>query len=209
MKLLIGTFFLTTLMIGCSSEDSKVSSAPRMTRSASASAVVKEIFERHYVEEYRPRFCGINVQEFIRDLDNNGVDLSSFQVVYIENKGGSEFGMVKAESARTVRWNKPAAWVTNWEHHVIAIDSKTKIVYDFDYMVSPTLVKLDRYIESMFLDESACDKGPNADSYHACVGRDTKLDDYQWELIPAEDSLSKVEKNKKTVFMRDVLNRLP
>jgi len=190
------------------SNQSKSLAQDSLLRSAETLKSIRLLFNDHYKNRYVRGRCGKNIMEFVKALKENGADLSSFRVVMITNKGGSLFGMIKAEAARSVRWGKPYVWDNNWEHHVILWDQKENAIYDFDYQIEPTKEKLDTYIENMFLREPAC--LPNNDPYyasHGCIGRDVKLNDYMWETVPALDALAKKDQNKKKFRMKDLIPR--
>ena len=73
-----------------------------------------------------------------------GVNTEDYRIVKITNQGSGSgsgsLGMVNAQLARTILFNRPAA------------AEPTGTIYDFDYQASPTPVSVKSYIQSMFLD---------------------------------------------------------
>lgn len=154
---------------------------------------VTDLFEEHFEKNYQSRKCGQNIEAFARAIKKTHGDVDGFYVVSIVNKGFSVFGMVNAEKARSERFRKPAEDEVNWYHHVVLLDDGGK-VYDFDYGIEPKVMSFDDYIEHMFLDEEECRTGAATGEF--CVGRDTKLKEYEFESLDAESVLAKDRKRK-------------
>jgi hypothetical protein len=207
-RLLVAIFFLTACGGQRDQQESGAALAAARADRDRESRVVREIFSQRYFENYRSRRCGENIMQFVQALDEVGVDLDPFRVITIENKGGSMMGLVRAEAARSVRWGRPAVWDRNWGHHAILVDVRGHIVYDFDYLIAPTPVRLEEYIERMFLVEPGCTTQDPYGYAMPCIGREIKLDEYRWEAVPAKDALSRNDENKTSFMMRDVLTRL-
>jgi hypothetical protein len=157
------------------------------------------IFTDRYYNNYKDRYCGENILGFTTALTEVGVDLSQHKIVKITNEGVGSFGMVNAQSARSIRFNRPAAVELNWHHHVILLDELKGIVFDFDYMTSPTPVPIAQYIEAMYLDEPECAK-PIQGLTAFCVGAKQKLDGYLWELSPVTSTSAPIRKTMREIM---------
>jgi hypothetical protein len=161
------------------------------------------LFETHFHEHYEPRHCGRNITRFLKAALKQDRHVDDLNVVTIENKGFSMFGLVNAEKARGWRFSVSSSVEKNWYHHVIALDD-SGYVYDFDYTTSPTPIHIEEYLESMFLDEPECQRPYSG---HFCIGRDTKLSDYEFTIMRALDFIQR--KNnvvKQSVRMEKILN---
>jgi hypothetical protein len=139
--------------------------------------VAEEVIARAWNTDYEERFCGPNIERLVGRFKDAGLSLDSAEVLEIENAGGSMFGMVNAERARTGNSRRPTD-EKNWYHHVILVYEGH--VFDFDFMSEPTVLPKAEYFEQMFLDENA---PPEFPFYR--IGRDTKLDGYKFKVRPA------------------------
>ena len=148
------------------------------------------LFEKHFREQYEPRYCGKNALRFVEGLKAAGEDLQRFHIVTIENKGFSVFGMLNAERARGTRFNRPAEEERNWYHHVFVLDDQG-LVYDFDFTIEPRIAPIAEYLEEMFLKE-----GDEGQTFK--VGRKTKLADYALTAVPALAAVDKSAVPKKS-----------
>ncbi|MBM4254062.1 MAG: hypothetical protein FJ146_19015 [Deltaproteobacteria bacterium] len=151
------------------------------------SSVVDRIFQSRYYDSYQERACGQNILGFVDALRAAGVDLSDYRMVKITNQGPGSLGMVNAQSARSIRFNRPAAVELNWYHHVILLDQANGLIYDFDYLTGPTTVRVSEYIDTMFSREPECSK-PIRDLSTFCVGAQQKLATYLWEISPVTET---------------------
>ena len=173
--LILAHIFAAILYQGCG--------APlRSSELSATSSMVSGLFTRHYNAHYQSGRCGDNIKGFVAALKAAGENLDHYRVVLIRNTGFSVFGMVNAELARGTSFNRPVAEERNWYHHVILVDTRTMNVFDFDYATKPTIVDLDHYIQFMFLNETECS---NRSERGFCAGEETKLDDYEWEVVRA------------------------
>ena len=144
---------------------------------------LRTLFSDHFYSGYTEGRCGENILQFLELSRRNRLDLSQAQVLVIENKGYSVFGMVNVEKAReagsAIRPTPSRAPLRevgerNWYHHVVLVYDGH--VFDFDFTNEPTVTTVSTYFESMFLDE---DQKPGRGFY---VGRDEKMKDYQLEI---------------------------
>jgi hypothetical protein len=162
---------------------------------------LETLFSTHFYRHYESGQCGKNIIKFIKAADAAGIDVSTMNVLFIENKGGSVFGMVNAEKATRSYHDGEA----NWYHHVVAVDD-AGLVYDFDFTSTPRIIPIQDYIEEMFLDEIECSGDPADYFGQPCVGRDTKLKDYEISVTPANQLLGGNETPTKKMRMGKVLN---
>ena len=146
----------------------------------------RAIFEDYFHRHYQARQCGSNTLGLARAIRERTGSASCFQIVTLENRGLTVFGMVNAEHARGERFRRPAAVEANWYHHVFLVDARG-FVYDSDFGTEPTVVPLAEYVERMFLDEAECAK-PQYGEF--CAGRDKKLADYELTVADAEEALT-------------------
>jgi hypothetical protein len=134
-------------------------------------------FKQTYSSHYVASKCGDNILGLIGRADRKGINMSDAQIIEIENKGLSVFGMVNAEYVRGIRTDgKPSE--TNWFHHVIL--EKDGLIYDFDFSNIPEVLSVKEYFEKMFLKEKTRAQG--GDQY---VGREEKLKNYRITIKPA------------------------
>ncbi len=163
------------------------------------------LFKSHYHEAYVSGRCGDNILKFLRKAEAQGLEIRNLSMVVIENKGISGFGMVNAETARDTIRGTPAASEKNWYHHVIAVDSEG-FVYDFDFTETPLVTDLKTYAEMMFLNETECTGGGRSGEF--CIGRNDKLNDYHFQIIPADLAITgeEVDTNKKAVYLKTLLS---
>ncbi len=145
---------------------------------------ISDLFETHFREQYRPRYCGLNALNFVKAIAKLRGSAEGFHIVHVENKGFSVFGMVNAEHTRGSRFNKPAVDEANWYHHAFVLDDQGN-VYDFDFGIEPRIVPIGQYLEEMFLKEATREQGG---SFY--VGRQDKLNDYLFEAVPADAALN-------------------
>lgn len=143
------------------------------------------LFASHYVHQYQPRQCGTNALNFVCALRQRTGDVSDYALVFIKNRGFTTFGMVNAELARTTRFGRPAAGEANWYHHVFVLDRAGR-VFDFDFTAQPRVSSVRLYLKKMFLEETECQKKISGEF---CVGRDKKLQDYEFSAVNAEEML--------------------
>lgn len=163
---------------------------------------VKSLFEHHYYKKYEARYCGKNTMGFLQSLYRVwGNKIGGFSVVSVTNKGGSVFGMVNVEKARETRNDRPVEVEMNWHYHAFVMDT-TGLVYDFDFASRPRIVSLKTYLEEMFLNEPECDQPRRSGRF--CVGRTTKLSDYEFVIVNALAALRKDESQKRTLRMKDL-----
>jgi hypothetical protein len=160
---------------------------------------VESIFSERFFNNYQDRACGKNILGFAEALQAEGVNTEDYRIVKITNQGSGSLGMVNAQSARTILFNRPAAGELNWYHHVVLMHEPTGTIYDFDYQASPTPVAVKSYIQSMFLDEPECAR-PIRDLSTFCVGVNQKLDSYLWELSPVSPSAKPTSKMMREIF---------
>lgn len=164
-----------------------------------AVADINSLFEKSYSDLYQEGRCGENILNFFKRVLREGEDLSALQMVIVENKGLTVFGMVNAEMARSYSSGRNHVNEKNWYHHVFAIN-RSGVVYDFDYQIKPTPEKFRSYVENMFLIETEC-KNPSSGEF--CAGRNNKLKDYEISVYAARDVLAGVE----TVVWRGSLEK--
>lgn len=144
---------------------------------AEANPALRQEFRQTYTSHYVATKCGDNILGLIGRAENKGIDMSDANILIIENKGFSVFGMVNAEYARGIRRDgKPSE--TNWFHHIIL--EKDGLIYDFDFSNNPEILSVKDYFEKMFLQEKTKEQG--GEHY---VGRDEKLKTYKITVKPA------------------------
>lgn len=155
-----------------------------------ASRALQSLFEQRFETHYEEGKCGQNILGLVEAA--RGLAIADAQVLLIENRGFSVFGMVNVESAREAgRAIRPQparrpfreAGERNWYHHVILVFDG--MVYDFDFTNRPTVLPVRDYLERMFLDE---DPKPGYGGFY--VGRDDKLKEYVFEVYSAADYLA-------------------
>jgi hypothetical protein len=154
------------------------------------------LFKSQHHEAYLSGQCGDNILNFFRKVKAEGLELENLSMVVIENKGLSGFGMVNAEAARDSIRGAPVSSEKNWYHHVIAVDSQG-FVYDFDFTESPQVIHLKNYAETMFLNETECTEGGGSGDF--CIGRNDKLNDYYFQIIPAKLTINGEEPDSSKV----------
>lgn len=145
------------------------------------------VFSKAYNSQYSEGQCGQNIKRLLALWYKSKRSLTGVSVVVIENRGGSVFGMVNAERARSYRFDKPVVDEKNWYHHVIAVDEKG-FVYDYDFMTKPYVMKFKSYLYYMFLDEPEC---KTKKSGEFCGGAKNKMQGYRFTWISADDYLFK------------------
>lgn len=158
---------------------------------------LEKLFAQHFHNHYVDGRCGDNILKFARAIP----DPEGLHIVVIENKGFSVFGMVNAETTRGERFKKPAVVESNWYHHVVLLDGDGR-VYDFDYHITPTVMPIEEYIETMFLEEPEC-QTPRSGEF--CGGRDNKLKEYQLESTPVTKALAREETPPRKATLGEVL----
>jgi hypothetical protein len=176
-----------------------------MSFSPQAQASPSTIFSKFYAQNYRAGQCGANVLSFLQEIQDEEGNLDGWKIAFVKNRGLSVFGMVNAEQARDESFGRPAVREKNWYHHAFAIDGQG-YVYDFDYLTSPKRMKFKPYIEHMFLDEEECLSGGSG---LFCAGRNVKLNDYQIELMDAEQALSRRGEPEWKGSLKDALKKIP
>ncbi|MSP19682.1 MAG: hypothetical protein EXR74_08940 [Bdellovibrionales bacterium] len=122
---------------------------------------------------------------FFKQLESLGEGVKGLNLVSLENKGFTVFGMVNAEKARAQLHGKSTTQEKNWYHHKFAIDNKG-MVYDFDYSNSPRPTPFNKYVEDMYLNEDEC-LTPRGGEF--CAGRKNKLIDYELKIYEPKDVL--------------------
>lgn len=170
-------------------------------------SALTELFHSRFRTGYVANQCGSNISHFVQTALSQNLEISDAQVVMIENKGWSVFGMVNAELARE-EGPKIANAVaggpqfhpgeTNWYHHFILIYDGH--VFDFDFTNKPTVLPAQEYFDKMFLEEEKPQSGSFGTFY---VGRDQKLDDYQVEIIEAREFLKRNQDSIQKLTLRD------
>lgn len=125
------------------------------------SALFHEVF---YTSAYEPRQCGRNIMGLVKLAHERGIDLSRAHIVEIENKGYSNFGMVKAFVARghgrlmgdeeRAAANLPTSirhhpGDAHWYYH--AVLDYDGYVFDFDFTNAPRVVSRAEHGTAMFL----------------------------------------------------------
>jgi hypothetical protein len=103
----------------------------------------------YYSPAIDPIRCAQNVQLFADHLRSKGLLPYEFTTLDIRNHDGFwGFGQLIALNAR---WGTPLAQglrLQKWSFHAVGLHNG--LVYDFSYGVTPTVMPLDQYIESMF-----------------------------------------------------------
>ena len=147
-----------------------------------AAEKAEDVFSQQYNEHYLPRHCGINVKNFIRNLNKAGVNTSGYYAVVLTNPSFSWL-LVNAEKVR----DGDTTIELNWHFHVFVVGPKRE-VYDFSYGSTPQVVPYGKYVEDMYLDETECQLEPNQRNYsNPCVGKENKLRHYKTEWFRAAD----------------------
>ena len=113
------------------------------SQSTQTPELYKSTFTTHFYVDYLKEYCGINIKNFLKDLYDQGTDISEFTVIEIRNTGTSNNSHVNGEASRFTKSGLPEGEV-NWIFHVIAIDGDGKI-YDFDFMKTPMVMNYPTY----------------------------------------------------------------
>lgn len=111
---------------------------------------------------YQEGRCGTNTENLIRLALRQGIDLSGVYLVHLENKGGSNFGMVGAQQARSqgrfISANPPPGQperepgTANWYFH--AFIYADGYIFDLDFTNTPQVVPFLTYLNQMFIPAS-------------------------------------------------------
>jgi|GEM_PF-5492070 len=116
----------------------------------------KEVFnDLYYSDQIKSRECAQNTKLFLKKLYEAKIDLRQVSTLVITNKGTHFARMVKSFNSRwgqEVRSNQNPRYSVNmssWHYHVAAYYRGH--VFDFSQAKQPTVLKLYRYIQDMFL----------------------------------------------------------
>lgn len=149
---------------------------------ASGEATFAEVF----FKSYREGRCYENTLTFVTEALSTSGGAQKFSVIKIENKGTSSFGLVNAERARSRLNGQLVAEEKNWYEHWVAVDERG-MVYDFDFLITPSPKIFKDYVEEMFLDETEC---VTHSWTELCGGRENKLNDYWLTVFDATELLN-------------------
>lgn len=114
------------------------------------------LFAQHYKGSfYKQNKCGENIETLIRVALKQGIDVSGAELIYLENTGSWNFGLIDAHRAREqgpfvdpeVREERKPGQ-TNWEFHIFLLVEGR--VLDFDFDNQPKILPLNQYIPEMF-----------------------------------------------------------
>ena len=126
-----------------------------------------EALNRLFLQHYRGSFyqqnrCGTNTETFVRVALREQVNLDGAYLIQLENKGGSNFGLVGAlfarEQGRLISANPPKGMperepgTANWEYHAFIVADG--YVFDFDFDNNPRVVPFLDYLREMFIPAS-------------------------------------------------------
>lgn len=126
---------------------------------------VKELFENtFYSDHYQESLCATNITSFVQLAHRSGIDVSRFNILYIDDFGELYPTGVKAYRARNQGSFLPdfhlyqptnnklpikEAGEINWLIHVVL--EVNGMIYDFDYTNEPKVVDVKSYFEDMFM----------------------------------------------------------
>ncbi len=101
---------------------------------------LEKLFTKNYNSFYTPRFCGRNIEKFVKVAHQNGIDLSNSYVAKIVGGGFLE------TSAFYSRTNPNDRVMIGYFHMVLVADG---YVFDFD-LGEPAVLKLSDYVRLQF-----------------------------------------------------------
>lgn len=114
-----------------------------------ASTALDSIFEKGWTSLYEQGKCGENSGRLVKAASEGGLDLEKGEIIHIKNRGVTWFGMVSASQARRRNTNYPPER-RNWYFHAIFVYQG--YVYDFDFTNSATVMPVNEYFQTNFLD---------------------------------------------------------
>lgn len=119
---------------------------------------IKYEFQRDYVEYYQEGQCGLNIDNFVKRLNEKKIDIKGVILVLID--GGGDLRVYSARSyygeASTRGW---------YQHYIMLVPSISGdnnvfnepsdllkyYVIDFDFLNQPTIVNFKSYLEKMYM----------------------------------------------------------
>ncbi len=152
---------------------------------ANASPAVVSEFTRTFQSGYREGKCGINIEQLLIRLRDQGVDLGRARVGVITNEG-YRFSVIHRRNSGDELLPVPSGdirfvpGVFNFSHHVVLQYDGN--IFDYDFGNEPTVLPLKAYIKKMFWDEPAV-----ADS--SVLEKLSERMDYEISFLPAEEYL--------------------
>lgn len=160
---------------------------------------------------YKSGRCGENTETLIRLALRSGVDLSGASLVYLENKGVANFGLVAAYRAReqgaVTSSGAPGAGRrpgrANWSYHAFLLVNGR--VLDFDFDNEPRVLQLQAYVAEMFLPPAMNGDFNRATEllkeYQVSLYRVRAVDPSQSFRVPRQELLE----NPRTMNLGDLL----
>lgn len=111
-------------------------------------AKLQTLFKSNYSTFYAPRFCGKNIETFVKAADKKKIDLTNSYVAVLKNPG---FWSLQAFSARGLKLGERQPW----SFHVILIADD--YVFDFDFSNQPKVLPFKKYLKEMLVPKGKLD----------------------------------------------------
>lgn len=118
---------------------------------------LKMLFIQSFWNKYEDRKAVKNIENFLREAIQQGIDINGAELVQVKNQGIESYGLISAFQARDIKFSSkekgnvvgysktPMSWTS---HAFLLIDNK---VFDFDFRNQPTVLEVGSYINEMFI----------------------------------------------------------